>query len=460
MRAYSLCHLSDRELLYDLTSLVAQDRATTATLLAHIAEFDARRLYVPAAFPSMFAYCVHELRLSEDAAYKRIQAARVARQFPAIFEALADGRLHLTAVGLLAPYLTLANADDLLAAAAHGTKAEIEALLATRFPRSETLGLMQVFPSSQTAHPDEQLAPERVVERVGASGPASPPEVLAPGIAPAQPPPRATVAPTAHDRFRLELTIGRSTQDKLRHAQDLLGHQLPSGDIVHVLDRALDALIEKLERRKFAATKRPQGHGTERPNPNPRHIPAHAKRAVWARDGGQCTFVSKTGRRCAARKLLEFDHVEEVARGGQATVAGIRLRCQAHNQYEAECTFGAEFMRQKRETARRRANTQRQEREARAADEARRQAAARARAAVAPPPNQNSPLPPTHRRSPRMREILHPGGGGLEGSGRSTAPPGPRPAAGRAAARPPGPAGSRPCSRREYSGGRTPPCRR
>src|SRR3990172_7767413 len=104
---FSLAHLSDRTLLRDLASLVARDRATTARLLAHLAEVDARKLYLPAAYPSMFAYCVHELRLSEDAAYKRIQAARVARQFPAIFELLANGRLHLTAVLLLSPYLTV-----------------------------------------------------------------------------------------------------------------------------------------------------------------------------------------------------------------------------------------------------------------------------------------------------------------------------------------------------------------
>jgi hypothetical protein len=29
-------------------------------------------------------------------------------------------------------------------------------------------------------------------------------------------------------------------------------------------------------------------------------------------------------------------------------VSGIWLRCRAHNQYQAECTFGAEFMRHKR----------------------------------------------------------------------------------------------------------------
>src|SRR2546425_5644221 len=161
MRAYSVSHLSDPELLRGLASLVAQDRVTTATLLAHLAEVDARRLYLPAAYPSLYAYCVHELRLSEDAAYKRIQAARAARQFPVIFGALADGRLHLSAVVQLAPYLTPENASDLLAAATHKTKAEIEELLARRFPRPETMALVQALPASPP-RTDELSAPGRI----------------------------------------------------------------------------------------------------------------------------------------------------------------------------------------------------------------------------------------------------------------------------------------------------------
>src|SRR6266487_3101741 len=159
MRAYSLSHLSDPDLIRRLVSLVAQDRVTTATLLAHLAEVDARRLYLPAAYPSMYAYCVHELHLSEDAACKRIQAARVARQFPVLFEALADGRLHLSAVVLLAPHLTPENAQDLLAAAAHRTKAEIEELLARRFPRSETMALVEALPASPPRTDDEICVP-------------------------------------------------------------------------------------------------------------------------------------------------------------------------------------------------------------------------------------------------------------------------------------------------------------
>ncbi len=103
MRAYVLSQLSDRELLRNLTAIVVRDRGTTAEMLAHIAEVDARRLYLPAAYPSMREYCVHELHLSEDAAYKRIQAARKAREFPAILDAVAEGRLHLAAVCLLTP---------------------------------------------------------------------------------------------------------------------------------------------------------------------------------------------------------------------------------------------------------------------------------------------------------------------------------------------------------------------
>ena len=88
MSSYSLSHLSDQTLLSDLAALVARDRATTAALLAHIAEVDARRLYLPAAYPSLYAYCVGELGLCEQVAFKRIRAARTARQFPAIFPAV------------------------------------------------------------------------------------------------------------------------------------------------------------------------------------------------------------------------------------------------------------------------------------------------------------------------------------------------------------------------------------
>ena len=137
MSKYSLSHLCDQDLLRNLVALVARDRATTAELLAHIAEVEGRRLFAPKGYPCMYDYCVNELHLPEDAAIKRIRVARVARQFPAVFAALADGRLHLTAVFLLSRHLTAENGAELLAAAEHKSKAEIQLLLAARFPQPD-----------------------------------------------------------------------------------------------------------------------------------------------------------------------------------------------------------------------------------------------------------------------------------------------------------------------------------
>ena len=41
-----------------------------------------------------------------------------------------------------------------------------------------------------------------------------------------------------------------------------------------------------------------------------------------------------------------------MARDGGASTENLRLRCRAHNQYAAECVFGAEFMNRKRQEAR------------------------------------------------------------------------------------------------------------
>ena len=321
MASYSLAHLSDHALLRDLAALVARDRTTTAELLAHIAEVDARKLYLPAAYPSMFLYCVRELHLSEDAAAKRIQAARVARRFPAVFAAVADGRLHLSGVVLLAPHLREDTVDELLVAATYQSKAEIEQLLAERFPRPGVLAWVEGLAPGRVED-EQQLVPERV-------GEALPPEPVPAQHAPGHVGSRSKVKPLGPQCFAVQFTLSQSAHEKLRYAQALLGHQIPAGDIAQVFERALDALIPQLERQKFAATSRP--HPRPRPTTALRHIPAQVKRAVWERDQGQCTFVSEAGRRCPARTRLEFDHIVEVARGGEATVSGIRLRCRSHN---------------------------------------------------------------------------------------------------------------------------------
>ena len=340
MKSYSRSQYTDDRLLSTFDSHLSLDLDNTADLLADLAEVDARKLYVPAAYGSMFDFCVHAKHMSEDVALKRIRVARMAREFPASFPALADGRLNQTAVLLLAPRLTADTADELLAAAAHRSKAEIELLLAVRFPKPDVPAVVQpLAPLGITGEnvappadaPALELAPEPVV-------PSNVPNVPVP-MEPLAP--RAKLAPLSAGRYAVQFTIEQATYDKLRHAQALLGHALPSGDIAKVFERALDSLVLQLEKQKFAKCDRP------RPQKGPakgRHIPAAVKRAVRERDGGQCTFVSDKGRRCESRTRLELDHIEPVARGGESTTDNLRVRCRVHNQYEAERTFTPEFM--------------------------------------------------------------------------------------------------------------------
>ena len=238
-------------------------RNTTAELLAHIAEVDARRLYVPAGFPSMFLYCVNELRLSEESAFKRIRAARTARQFPAIFDAVAQGRLHLSAVLMLAPHLTPEDADELLAAAVHKTRAEIEQLLAPRSPRPDLPARVQALPCSPTLSTEPSSCP-------------APLDQHAPGRVEAE---RAKLTTLSPQRFALQVTLAQATHDKLRYLQALLSHQVPSGDLARVLDRTFDAAIREFERVKFAATDKPRP-ASRRSRAHGRYIPANVKRAV------------------------------------------------------------------------------------------------------------------------------------------------------------------------------------
>ena len=293
--------LSDDGLVERVKDLAACERRASVALIRCLIEFDARELYLREGYSSLYTYCTQVLHLSEAAAYNRIEAARAARRHPQVLEMFEIGDLTLTAVRLLAPHLTEENRADLLAAARHRSRFEIQELIASHVPGAAC-----------STHSDAIL-----------------------------------VTPLAEDSCRLHVTLTRETYEKLRHAQQLLRHAHPNGDVGAILDRALTLLIDHVERRRFArvATPRPT---VDDPATSGRHIPAAVRRDVWQRDEGRCAFVGREGR-CQETAFLEFHHVEPYAAGGAGTTDNIQLRCRAHNQYEARLFFGDMFVRERRE---------------------------------------------------------------------------------------------------------------
>jgi hypothetical protein len=315
-----LVHLSDAQLLESLKTLCGHGRAWLARLLSHLVEVEERRLHLEAACPSMFQFCVQRLGMSEDEACRRIHAARLARRFPDLLARIERGDLTLSTMALLADALTPSNYEELVEAAAGKTKADVQALLAKRSPS-----------------PDVPAAITTILMQ---------PAIPALGTAPA-PLPAATagpqLVPLSETRHKVQFTASDELRDKLERAQDLLRHANADGDLAVVVERAVDLLLEKLEKQRLGKTSRPRKPREPR---EPRgqselaSVSRATRRAVFERDGERCTFTDAEGHRCTATTWLELDHIQARARGGTNEPGNLRVRCRPHNRLHAEQTFG------------------------------------------------------------------------------------------------------------------------
>jgi hypothetical protein len=130
----------------ELAQLARSERRTTVSLIAHLAELDARRLHLRAGYPSLFMYCTQVLRLSEGGAYNRIVAARAARRFLGRAGPPRGGAAQPRNAALIAPHLNPENQERLFDLAAGKGKREVEDLLARVFPRPDTAPSIRRLP--------------------------------------------------------------------------------------------------------------------------------------------------------------------------------------------------------------------------------------------------------------------------------------------------------------------------
>ena len=302
--------LGNDELLAGLSGLVRRGNELTADLLAHLAEMYERRLHLQLGFPSLFAYCIESLGLSESAAGRRIAAAKVCRKFPEVFARVASGDLHLSALCSLAPHLNRENAAELFEVCSRRSARQVEELLAARFPKPDVRDSIRIDPLSA-------------------------------------------------DRFGVHFTADTEFLELLERVRALTSHRQPDGNLLAIMKWSLEAHVRELEKTRFAVGRKPRRARRALPtvesaaarsgralggDERTRHIPAAVVREVYLRDEQQCTFVSVDGRRCAARHFIELDHVRPWAYGGESSVENLRLRCRAHNQQQARTQFGSAYM--------------------------------------------------------------------------------------------------------------------
>ena len=352
---YTLRAVPTPALVRQLEVLAERELATDADVLAHMAELESREEYLRAGYASMQDYCVRRLRMSEDRTNKRIRACRTALTFPVIFEMIADGRLNLGGVLVLAAHLTEANAVELLEAATNRTRVELEFMLARRFPR---VGVQDDSPALELTC---GIAKEFEVEV--APGPPPVPSDAPKNTSPMEPLPaseNARVAapqPSLHARFTplsadcvaLRGQLSMTAYEHFQRVRALASHRVPSGNVALVIEYALKLAAELLDRQKFGKGVRTRPADGQ---PSGRHVPKAFRQAVCERDGGRCTFTGPDGTRCGSEWHLEIDHIVPLAKGGATTVNNLRTLCRRHNQLEAKRAFGAQHIAARTEQAR------------------------------------------------------------------------------------------------------------
>jgi hypothetical protein len=285
---YSLDHVADDELHASTRRLIAGSNQLLAALLAHLGEVEARGIHRERACASLYTYCIYELRMSEDAAFRRARAAKIARQFPVLFEQIAAGEIHLTGVLLLAPLLTEENHLELLARAKHRTKKEIALLVRSLSPLPDVPPVVEALGPAQAAQggalpgpatwsrwmqalcPIRELPPggrprdwmtENATESCAEVATASEEADESTDESRSEPTDESSSVCAGHakpepvpQRYRVQFTATQEYVDPLEEAKDLLSHAVPNRSVEEVHLRAMRALVSELRKRKYAVT--------------------------------------------------------------------------------------------------------------------------------------------------------------------------------------------------------------
>lgn len=337
--------LPDGELAKTLLFLAHHEKRAVARLLAHLNEFDRRRLELKTGGRSLFEYCVRVLGYDEADAYRRVRGARVAGQFPDALELLESGKLSLTSLVVLQPILTRENAPEWLQQAQGKTRRQLEALVAARFPEQARLDVLRRLP-------------QPVVVAAAPPGPVAQWSALP---APAAPIGRLwqAVSPISAERVRVGFDAAGALLRLIERAKQLLRHKFPEGRLEDVLKEALETFLDRRDPQRKLLLRSPrnppepsvegegEGEGGAlharflRAYAAGRYIPAKVKSAVWARDQGRCAWRFEDATVCGGRDFVEFDHIVPYAKGGRSEYRNLRLLCRAHNQLAAQGAFPA-----------------------------------------------------------------------------------------------------------------------
>ena len=269
--------LSDRELLRETRNLVRHERHLQCAVIDHLAEIEARGLYLQRGFSSVFDYAVRELGYSDAAAARRIGATRLCADQPDAREGLRDGSLTLSA----AAELQWAFDRQRRRGSISGTAA----IAPAGTPAPDSAPAVPLPP----AEPEPPLVLDAVgrrqlVEEAAGKSARQVRRMLA-DLDPELAPPADRVRPLGEGRYEMKATIDAECQHGLEQLRGLLSHvdpRMTMGQLVgRLVQEGLDRHDPSRPTRRARGGSRPADAKANAPRtPTPESQPAVERRAA------------------------------------------------------------------------------------------------------------------------------------------------------------------------------------
>ena len=301
----NLTRLPDSELTLNIKQLVQIDRDNLITLIAHLQEFEGRRLFSEYGYDSMFSYCIKELRYTEQETIYRLRTSRLIKKCPELATSLKNGEINLTQAQMLNTFIN--NQEK------QGKSLDKTQMLATadqikNKSAKESMSILNLIEGKSPVKKENSL------REIG------------------------------DGNYLLKVTINNETAQLLKKIQGLLAHKktIDANNLEEVINRMCELSLDELEPPPPSSTS--VNTSEDSTKNKSRYIPAVVKSIDYHRANGQCEYVSPNGKKCNAIHALEYSHITPFAYGGGSSADNLKLYFRNHNQRDAINIFGATHM--------------------------------------------------------------------------------------------------------------------
>lgn len=333
-------NINHSRLLENTKTLVSEERRISVEVLQHLLEIERRKAYSTLGYLSLFEYATTELKYSDSAAMRRIQAMRALNENPDLEQKLKAGSLTVSGVARVQSFIrkhenkkskkwTEEDKNSLFQKLENCSQKQIETALVTLSPESAWIESVKCltpdFVELKIQLTQEQLKQLDQIKGLLAhqlKDAGSYSELMGLMIS-------MTKSALLNQKAGLNYNMDHDTPTK-RETEIQGTNKSTDKSTREPNDEPIEQAIEQAIGQRIGESRRTASPTAQ---VNQRFIPEKIKRALFIRSQFQCEHRdSKTNIRCTSGFKLEIDHIIPYSLGGTRQIDNLRILCRAHNE--------------------------------------------------------------------------------------------------------------------------------